>query len=98
MSEEDVIRLDLTGCKTWLELHQRIKTTFDFPDCYGQNWDALIDFMSTEVAAHHVVILGTHTVPPVLEQTVSAMLETFEIVQADKLKTLDEVFTYEVLS
>jgi RNAse (barnase) inhibitor barstar len=38
---EKVILPDLTGCKFLGELRQRIKKAFDFPDWYGENWDAL---------------------------------------------------------
>ena len=38
-----VIELDLTGCKYWSELHERIKKAFGFPEWYGKNWDAFWD-------------------------------------------------------
>ena len=39
-----IIELDLTGCKTLGELHERIRVAFDFPEWYGKNWDAFHDF------------------------------------------------------
>ena len=35
--------LDLTGCKYLGELHKRIKEALDFPDHYGENWNAFWD-------------------------------------------------------
>lgn len=32
MEQEKTITLDLTGCKSLGEIHQRIKDAFDFPD------------------------------------------------------------------
>lgn len=38
----DPVLLNLTGCKDWGTLHQRIRKTFGFPpDYYGENWDAM---------------------------------------------------------
>lgn len=98
MNRQETIMLVLTGCKTYFELHDRIRTTFDFPDCYGKNWDALFDFMSTEVAANHVIIQGAYTVPACLKQAIEQMLDVFETVKADRLQTFNEFFTYEVLN
>ncbi len=36
-------------CKTWtdkIEMHKQLKTELDFPDYYGENWDALNDCLS----------------------------------------------------
>ena len=35
--------LDFDGCYTIFEMHQVLKKSFDFPDYYGENWDALWD-------------------------------------------------------
>ena len=38
-----VIQLDLTGCKGYYELHERIRQAFNFPNFYGHNWSAFWD-------------------------------------------------------
>ncbi len=48
MEEKKTVTLDLTGCQSLGEIHQRIKKTFDFPDFYGQNWDAFWDLLRTD--------------------------------------------------
>lgn len=37
--------LDFTNVKNYIEVHQIIKKAFDFPDYYGENWDAFWDCM-----------------------------------------------------
>lgn len=62
MKEEKIVTLDLTGCQYLGEIHQRIKEAFDFPDFYGENWDAFWDLLRTECDADKVVIIGEETV------------------------------------
>lgn len=40
-----VIQLDLTGCKGYYELHERIRQAFNFPNFYGHNWSAFWDLL-----------------------------------------------------
>ena len=58
-----VIELDLTGCKTWDEFHERIRSAFDFPEWYGKNWSAFWDLLWSECDADKVIIKGEHTLP-----------------------------------
>lgn len=62
MKEEKIVTLDLTGCKYLGEIHQRIKKAFDFPDFYGENWDAFWVLLRSECDADKVVIMGEETV------------------------------------
>ena len=62
MKEEKIVTLDLTSCKYLGEIHQRIKKAFDFPDFYGENWDAFWDLLRSECDADKVVIMGEETV------------------------------------
>ena len=62
MEKEKIITLDLTGCKYLGEIHHRIKKAFDFPDFYGENWDAFWDLLRTECDADKIVIIGEETV------------------------------------
>lgn len=54
------IELDFTNCKTIEGLHEMFKETFDFPDYYGRNldalWDCLTDLSIDEPI--HIVIKG----------------------------------------
>ncbi len=56
------IILDLTGCKSLWDIHERIRTAFDFPDWYGKNWDAFWDLLWSECDADRLIIRGEHTI------------------------------------
>ncbi len=56
--KEKVVTLDLTGCKNWLELHERIRIAFDFPDFYGKNWDAFWDLIWSDCDAQRIIVIG----------------------------------------
>ena len=60
MNQKTII-LDITDCKDLNDLHKRIKSTFNFPDFYGENWDAFWDLLHTECSAEIVKIRGAHT-------------------------------------
>ena len=52
------IILDLTGCKSLWDIHERIRIAFDFPDWYGKNWSAFWDLLRSECDAEKVIIRG----------------------------------------
>ena len=58
MKDKNCVILDLTDCRYLGELHQRIKVAFDFPDYYGENWDAFYDLICTDSKAEMIIILG----------------------------------------
>ena len=81
MEEKKVVTLDLTGCKYWWEIHQRIKKVFDFPDFYGQNWDAFWDLLRTECDANKIIVQGENTLPQELgpsAQMINEILQEFK--------------------
>ena len=81
MEQEKIITLDLTGCKYLGELHQRIKEAFDFPDFYGENWDAFWDLLRSECDADKVMVVGGDSVSKELSTSVQNMkgiLEEFQ--------------------
>lgn len=61
--EQKTIILDITDCKDLNDLHKKIKVAFDFPDFYGENWDAFWDLLHTESDAEKLKIRGVHTLP-----------------------------------
>lgn len=54
--------LDLTGCKYWHELHQRIQDSLEFPDYYGKNLDAFWDCISCDCDIDFISIIGSQSV------------------------------------
>ena len=57
------IVLDLTGCKSLWDIHERIRKAFDFPEWYGKNWSAFWDLLWSECDANRVIIKGEQTIP-----------------------------------
>ena len=81
MEEKKIITLDLTGCKYLGEIHRRIKKAFDFPDFYGENWDAFWDLLRSECDADKVIVVGGDSVSKELcasVQTITGILEEFQ--------------------
>lgn len=88
------ITLDLTGCKSLLELHQTIKETFNFPDHYGENLSALWDCMWEYSRSNTIVyIKGLGTLPKDFEEYMKKIFEIFEDVQEEV-----ENITFEIIS
>ena len=78
MEEKKTVTLDLTGCKSLGEIHQRIKKAFDFPDFYGQNWDAFWDLLRNECDANKIEVLGEDTVSKELEPSIEMINEILQ--------------------
>ena len=70
-----IIELDLTGCKTLGELHERIRVAFDFPEWYGKNWDAFHDLLRTECDADKVVVKGINTISSKFAEDINLLSE-----------------------
>ena len=77
MSKKTAI-LDLTGCKYLGELHQRIKEALDFPDYYGENWDAFWDCINVDCDVDIVTIKGSNQVSEELNPDIATMIELLE--------------------
>ena len=75
---EKVILLDLTGCKYLGELHQRIKKAFDFPDWYGENWDAFWDLLREPVDKTYVEVRGINSLPKELKSSGAMILSLLQ--------------------
>lgn len=58
MEDSKCVVLNLTGCNYLGELHQRIKEAFNFPDYYGENWDAFYDLICMESQVKKIIITG----------------------------------------
>ena len=86
MKQEKIITLDLTGCKYLGEIHQRIKKAFDFPDFYGENWDAFDDLLWSECDADRINIYGEETVSEELKPSIEMINEILQELKEDRAK------------
>ncbi len=95
MKKEKKITLDLTGCKDWWELHEKIRIAFDFPVWYGKNWSAFWDLMRTDCNANKVTVIGENT----LSDEVKPELEHLHRILDRTLKDREKngwKFSYEI--
>ena len=86
MEEKKTVTLDLTGCKSLGEIHQRIKKTFDFPDFYGQNWDAFWDLLRTECDANEIIVVGMGTLPKEFQWHCDKLVEILQRLKESRAK------------
>ena len=103
METAKIITLDLSGCKYIADMHHRIKVAFDFPDYYGENWDAFWDLIDGIRDNTIVEIKGVASLANDLRKEVDKMIECLEdnIKEMEKLKQrrpdFDCRFGYRVL-
>ena len=86
MEEKKTVTLDLTGCQSLGEIHQRIKKTFDFPDFYGQNWDAFWDLLRTECDANEIIVVGMGTLPKEFQWHCDKLVEILQRLKESRAK------------
>ena len=73
--------LDLTDCRSWKDLHDRIRKLFAFPDYYGENWDAMWDCLTDlfrEDDEGEIIIIGLSSMPKDLQKYAQKMCKVFE--------------------
>jgi len=67
---------DLTGCKYLGTIHKRIREAFNFPEWYGENWDAFWDlygyYTHDEMLVH---VRGLETLPKEFDEDVASLIE-----------------------
>ena len=91
------IKLDLSKCKDLLELHERIKDAFGFPEYYGKNWSAFWDLLWSECDADKVIIIGEETLPEEFAPQLAVMHEVLEDTVEFRKKNELAPFSYEIL-
>ena len=89
------IELDLTGCKHVIEIHERIREAFDFPEWYGENWDAFWDLLWSECDANMVIVKGENTLPKELDEQLAIM---HEILEMNKHTWENQSFDYKIVN
>ena len=86
-----IVTLDLTDCRFLGEIHLRIKRAFDFPDFYGENWDAFWDLLWSECDANKIVVIGEKTVSKELIPSVEMVNKILYRLKEDCEKYGDEL-------
>ena len=91
MDKEKIVTLDLTGCKYLGEIHQRIKEAFNFPDFYGENWDAFWDLLRSECDADRIIVLGTNIFPEEYKWHIDKMQEILQRLRKIRAKYGEQI-------
>ena len=82
MIENKTVIVDLSPCKHVGMIQPIIKEAFGFPDGYGHNWDAFVDFLFWEYPVTKVVVTGAGTLPPIFKRD----LDIFRKILEDRKK------------
>lgn len=93
-----IIELDLTGCSSLSEIHERIKVAFDFPQWYGKNWSAFWDLLWSDCDANKVIIKGEHSLSVDFDKHIDKLHEILERNIAFCKKYNLDSFSYEIIS
>lgn len=96
MRKDNSVKLDLTGCKYIMELHERIKEAFCLPEYYGCNWSAFHDMLRSEVDAQRIEIYGEQTLPPQWQEQIEIMHDVLRCAKEERAK-LGELFDYVIV-
>lgn len=91
MEDKKIVTLDLTDCRFLEEIHLRIKKAFDFPDFYGENWDAFWDLLWSECDANKIVVIGEKTVSKELIPSVEMVNKILQELKEDRKKYGDKL-------
>lgn len=89
--------LDLANCKYLGELHQRIKTALDFPEHYGENWDAFWDSIQFDTPVNFIKIIGEDTVAENLKPQLEKLHKLLQLCK-ENCTALGLFFDYEIAS
>ena len=80
------IILNFENCQYISEIHKTLKTEFDLPDYYGENWDALwdcLDGLFYDEGKVFVEIRGISSIKEELQQAIKPMFKVFKDVSVN---------------
>ena len=91
----DKYTVDFSKVKYYIEIHEVLKRELDFPDYYGQNWDAFWDCL-TDMAGQtvRIEIVGLEVIKQKFSGEEKILLETlkeFKHYQNDKYASNIEI-------
>ena len=80
------IIINFENCQYISEIHKTLKTEFELPDYYGENWDALwdcLDGLFYDEGRVVVDICGINSLEEELQQAIRPMLQVFKDVSVN---------------
>ena len=73
---KDIYTIDFTNVNYYLEIHNVIRRSLDFPDYYGCNWSAFWDCLTNMIGRPiHIEIIGLEVIEQKFNETAKTMLE-----------------------
>ena len=76
---KDLYTIDFREVKYYLEMHKTIKQSLDFPDYYGENWDAFWDCLTDMYGDPiHIEILGLDVIEEKFDDAAEKMVSILE--------------------
>lgn len=81
MKEGTRVVLDFSGCRYIAEMHMRLKESLLLPEYYGQNWDALLDFLLMDSPVEYIEIRGEEELPKELKSILPDLHDCLDIVK-----------------
>ena len=73
---KDIYTIDFRNIKYYLEVHTIIKEALDFPDYYGENWDAFWDCLTDMYGDPiHIEIIGLEVIERKFGDSAKKMIE-----------------------
>ena len=90
-----ILKLDFSKATYFSDIHKIIKNTFDFPDFYGENldalWDCMRDYCEYEL---HVVVSGTETFSDEWKEYMKKVFNVFDDVHNECIDFTYEIFDF----
>ena len=75
---KEIYTIDFSNVKYYSEVHTVIKEALDFPDYYGENWDAFWDCITDLIAFGeplHIEIFGLDVIEKLFDNTANVFIE-----------------------
>ena len=89
--------IDLTGCQSYLELHERIRVALDLPEWYGKNWSAFWDSITGLSSVTDITVKGISQAHPRVSPYIAKMLSLLEKNKEESDKNPYRNFRYRVI-
>ena len=89
--------IDLTGCQSYLELHERIRVALELPEWYGKNWSAFWDVIARMSPIEDITVKGIGQANPKIQPHIEKMLYLLEKLKKKCASTPNWKFDYRVI-
>ena len=76
MTQKALYIIDFSKVNHYIEMHQVIKDALDFPEHYGNNWDAFWDSLRDMIGMNvHIILVGWEVIEKKFKQDATILLQ-----------------------